>query len=141
MVNRSKPLQPPRQAEQPCGKRAVFATDLHCFSTGLHSNLCAWPSHDLQFHPLTLQSFLTLSFPASIATSHSKRYRQGNLCVQKTHTYYQLKKTFPFPNIPFHTSLFSFTSKVYAPNYNTVQILFFLSVFNSAQCTLQSQLM
>lgn len=60
-VKRSKPLQPARQAGQPCVKRAVFAGDFHCLTTGLHSNLCAWPSFDLQFHPLSQPGSLTLS--------------------------------------------------------------------------------
>lgn len=57
-VKRSEPFQPPWQAEQPCGKRAVFATDFRCFTTGLHSNLCAWPCCDLQFHPETLENLV-----------------------------------------------------------------------------------
>lgn len=60
-VKRSKPLQPARQAGQPCVKRAVFAGDFHCLTTGLHSNLCTWPSFDLQFHPLSQPGSLTLS--------------------------------------------------------------------------------
>lgn len=42
-VKWSKPLQLPWQAEQPCGKRAVFATDFYSFTTGLHGNLFGLP--------------------------------------------------------------------------------------------------
>lgn len=79
-VKRSKPLQPARQAGQPCVKRAVFAGDFHCLTTGLHSNLCAWPSFDLQFHPLSQPGSLTLSsytyffFSISIIWGHKEMF-------------------------------------------------------------------
>lgn len=78
-VKRSKPLQPARQVEQPCVKRAVFARDFHCFTTWLHRNLCVWPSCDLQFPPLTPKSPLTLSFLTCFAPSHSKLNRLSNV--------------------------------------------------------------
>lgn len=60
MLTRGEPLQPARQAEQPCVKRAVFAPDFNRFTTGLYSNLYAWPSCDLQLHPRSPQASLTL---------------------------------------------------------------------------------
>lgn len=103
-VKWSKPLQPLRQAEQPCGKRAVFATDFHCFTTGLHSNLCAWPSHDLQsFYSARLfNPFISYIFCHFM----NKTNRQSNLFVKynaqphnATVSFPHLERTFPLnPN-------------------------------------------
>ena len=57
-VKQSKTFQLPLQDEQPCGKRAVFAIDFNCFPTRLHSNPCAWPYFDLQFHPDTQKNLV-----------------------------------------------------------------------------------